>query len=105
MLVGSLSCFIDGTCQWPNTLNRPVSREGRELVEAILVKASDRPELDDIVGYPFIAGSNQKEHQERCQAAGVGRKSDGEVWPCVGAEECENSVRKAKAGHLGFLWA
>jgi hypothetical protein len=36
---------------------------------------------------------------------GVGRKSDGEVWPCVEAEECENSVRNAKAGPLGFLWA
>lgn len=57
--------FVDGTVQWPNTRSRTVSRAGRELVEAVLVKASERPELDDIVEHSFITGSDQHMHQER----------------------------------------
>jgi hypothetical protein len=107
MLVGSLPSFLDGICQWPDKRDHAVTKAGRELVEAILVKASDRLELDDIVGHPFIAGSDQDAHRQRCQSAGVGRKSNREVWSCVGTEQCVNSIRNPKGAmtQLGFEWA
>lgn len=108
--------------------DRPVQVEGRKLVEKILVQ---RPDLDTIVMDPFFAGpylpkmdasirtkppttpSHGSDHdvllfQQHCRRAGVGRDSNGKLWPCVGTKKCKNPIRSEKEGilvELGFEWA
>jgi hypothetical protein len=108
-----------------------VGVEGRKLVEWILVQASDRPDLDEVVMHSFFAGSylpkmdasirteppttpshgsdqNALLYQQHCESAGVGRDSDGKLWPCVGTKTCSNPIRSEKEGvlvDLGFEWA
>jgi hypothetical protein len=108
--------------------DRSVHVEGRKLVGKILVQ---RPDPDTIVMDPFFAGpylskmdasirtkppttpSHGSDHdvflfQQKCKRAGVGRDSDGKVWPCVGTKRCTHPMRSEKEGKLvdlGFEWA
>jgi hypothetical protein len=130
MLYGSLPFFHQGILIWPSRLENSVSGAARGLVEALLSKASTRPRPDEIVDYSFLTRGPYLEkmcssfratapgspthgldydavlYRRYCQRAGVGKDDDGQYWPCVGSEECVNSIRDLKEGpwSLGLEW-
>ena len=116
---------------WPDMQGVQVSIEAKRLVANLLVEPQSRSTPDELVGHPFLTEGRYLEKicpdtrfaapcnprhgrdrdlllfQQYCKLAGVGKEENGQHWPCVGTEECINSIGDSSEGTLitlPFKW-